>query len=131
FPDQTFNAANYWVDVVFADSIGPDTSAPSIVSSTPASGAPGVSPSTTVAVVFSEDMAAASIGSSTFELRGPSNTLVPATVTYNAATRTMTLQPSAALSLSTVYTVNVFGGSTGPAVTDTAGNPLAATATWS
>ena len=46
-----------------------------------------------------ESVTAASI---TFQLRGPNNTAVPAAVTYDAATRTATLDPSAALAMGTL-----------------------------
>src|SRR5262249_7412602 len=69
FPDQTWNASNYWVDVVFTDSLTPDTTPPTISSVTPASGATGVSPSGAITVLFSEDMAPGSITTASFELR--------------------------------------------------------------
>src|SRR5262249_32650728 len=47
FPIQTFNAGNYWVDVVFT--VGPpDTTPPTVTGQTPSSGATGVTASTTV-----------------------------------------------------------------------------------
>ena len=55
------------------------------------------------------------------------NTLVPATISYNAATATLT--PNAALAPNTVYTAKLKGGAGG--VSDVAGNPLAADYTWS
>jgi hypothetical protein len=50
--------------------------------------------------------------------------LVPATVTYNAATRTVTIDPTASLSNDTRYTARLAG------ITDLAGNPLAAPTSW-
>ena len=93
FPNQTFNAGNYWVDVVFVDSVW----APTVTSTTPVNAATGVSQTTAVTAVFSEGMDPASITSTTFELRDAAAALVPATVSYNAANRTATLQPSASL----------------------------------
>ena len=69
FPDQTFQSSNYWVDVVFETSQPGDTLPPSVASMTPARGATDVPVNTTVAVTFSEPMDAASINSSTVELR--------------------------------------------------------------
>jgi hypothetical protein len=57
-------------------------------------------------------------------LRDAANTLIAATVTYNATTRTATLDPTPTLTNSTTYTVRVLGGS--PGVKDVAGNALAA-----
>ena len=52
----------------------------------------------------------------------------PATVAYNAQTRTANLTPSAPLAYQTTYTATLKGGAGG--VTDAAGNPLAADKTW-
>ncbi len=71
------------------------------------------------------------INGTNVELRDPSNALVPATVTYNAAQRRAILDPSSALQNSTTYTATVKGGAGG--VTDDASpaNALAADSTWS
>ena len=66
----------------------------------------------------------ASLG--TFELRGPSNNLINATVTYDGPTRVATLDPDQPLAVSTTYTVLMKGGATDPRVKDLAGNALAA-----
>ncbi len=107
-----------------------DNTPPTLSSRSPAPGATSVATYETVKVVFSEPMNSSSISSSSFELRNASNTLIPAAVTYDPATRTATLTPSAALAASTTYTVNVKGGATDPRVKDTTGNALASTATW-
>ena len=50
FPSSTFNATNYWVDVVFSDTgtTPPDTTPPTVSSVSPAAGATGVATSTAV-----------------------------------------------------------------------------------
>jgi hypothetical protein len=131
FPSQSFLDTNYWVDVVFTTSTGPDTTPPQVTASTPAAGATGVAANTTVTVAFNEAMDAASVSGSTVELRTPANALVAASVTYSAATRTATLTPSAALAAYTTYTATVRGGATDPRVKDAAGNALASSLTWS
>ena len=45
---------NYWVDVVFVTTVGPDTTAPTVTSRTPAVGATGVAVGSTVTATFSE-----------------------------------------------------------------------------
>ena len=94
----------------------------------PAAAATGVSTGVAVTATFSEAMDAATISTSTFELRDPASVLVPAVVSYNARNRTATLTPNALLANSTTYTATVKGGSAG--VKDAAGNALAADFTW-
>jgi hypothetical protein len=107
-----------------------DTTAPTITSRTPAVGETGVSPFAKVQVTFSEALNPGTVNTNTLELRTPTNSVVPASVSYNALTYTATITPSSVLNQSTTYTVNVRGGSTAPQVLDLAGNQLAATATW-
>ena len=64
-----------------------------------------------------------------FSLRNSQGSIVPATVTYDATTRTVRLQPSSALNASSNYTATVKGGSTG--LSDLAGNRLANDFVWS
>ena len=74
---KRFNAANYWVDVVFATEAGPDTTPPTITARSPASGATGVPTGADVTATFSEAMDPATISGTTVQLRNSSNTLVP------------------------------------------------------
>ena len=88
----------------------------------PLAGATGVPTTANVTATFDEPVEPASI---TFELRGPGNTLVPATVVYDAPSRTATLSPTAELQLQTTYTATVSG------VRDQAGNVMANPDSWS
>jgi hypothetical protein len=72
-------------------------------------------------------MNAATITTSTVQLRNAANTLVAASVSYNPSTNGATLTPSSALANGATYTVRVVGGASG--VKDVAGNALAATFT--
>jgi hypothetical protein len=54
---------------------------------------------------------------------------VPATVSFDASTKQLSVTPVGPLMPGTTYTVLIHGGSSG--VTDTAGNPLAADYSWS
>ena len=142
FPTSTFNSENYWVDVVFNTTPPPDTTAPTITTRFPGVGQTNVDPATSVTATFSEPMDPSTISSSTgsgeggasgagtFELRDPSNTLVTASVAYDAGTKVATLVPQSSLALSTTYTVTVKGGATDPRVKDVAGNAMAANSTW-
>jgi RHS repeat-associated protein len=112
---------------VETDPAGP----PTVASVSPAEGATNVNANANVTVTFSKAMDAATVNGSTVELRDPGNALVPATVSYNAASFTATLDPSASsLAAGVTYTARVRGGSTDPRVKDLAGNALAADKTW-
>jgi hypothetical protein len=128
FPPSTFRSTNYWVDVVFVTSLGNSTS-PSVLSVAPTGGASGVSTTTRVTASFSEAMDPTSINNSTFQLFDPSNTAVPATVSYNSNSLTATLVPNSVLVFSATYTAVVSGGSSG--VKDLSGNPMGSNVTWS
>jgi hypothetical protein len=131
FPTSTFSATNYWVDVTFSTGGGGiDTTPPTVTATSPTSAATNVSPTASVTATFSEPIDPATVGSTTFQLRNGA-TLVPATVTYNAASSTATLAPSSALAASTTYTATLVGGGADPRIKDVAGNALAANFTWS
>ncbi|HET9646244.1 MAG TPA: Ig-like domain-containing protein, partial [Burkholderiaceae bacterium] len=108
-----------------------DTSAPGVSSTSPAPGATGVALNASISATFSEAIDPATININTFELRGPNNSLVSASVGYDAASSTATLVPSTALAASTTYTAVLHGGSTDPRVKDLSGNALASNFTWS
>ncbi|MGA6946420.1 MAG: N,N-dimethylformamidase beta subunit family domain-containing protein, partial [Solirubrobacterales bacterium] len=131
FPTDTFQQSNYWVDVVFENTVGPDTTPPTITARSPVDGTTNVSTGANVTTTFSEPMDPATINGTNFQLRDPSNAVVPATVTYDAAQRRAILDPSSALQNSTTYTATVKGDSGG--VTDDASpaNALASDSTWS
>ena len=128
FPTSSFNDANYYVDVVFDQEAGPDTTPPTIVARVPAPGASSVATGSTVRVTFDEPLDPASVNGGTVLLNGPVAPIA-ATVTYEEATRTAVLTPSVPLAVQTIHTVTVKGGPTG--VTDVLGNPLATDSTWS
>jgi WD40 repeat protein len=131
FPTNSFQGSNYWVDVAFTTNIGPDTTAPTITSQNPTAGATGIPVNSPLIATFSEPMDAATILGTTFELRNTANsTVVTATVSYDSATRTATLTPSASLTASTQYTASIKGGTVDPRVKDLAGNALVANYTW-
>jgi hypothetical protein len=125
FPTSTFQSSNYWADVVFAANL--DNTAPTVSSVSPASGATGVSRSTTVTATFSEAVNNSTVTTSTFQLRDAGNNLVSATV--STSSNQITLTPSSALTGSTVYTATITGGASG--VKDLSGNALVNNYSWS
>lgn len=97
--------------------------APSVTAKAPAAGLTAVPQGSNVTATFST--AVQGVGAGTFTLRNAAGTVVPATVSYNATTRTATLDPAASLAADGKYTATLTGGST--AIRDAAGTPLATT----
>ena len=106
-----------------------DTTAPTVTSTTPIGGATGVALGVSPTAVFSESMNPSTLTTSTFTLveQGEATPL-PATVSYDVASRTATLDPTAPLETNAAYTATVESGSSG--VKDLGGNPLASDFTW-
>jgi hypothetical protein len=107
----------------FSTSTAP--AAPAVTGTSPAAGATGVSPATTVQATFTTSMTPSTINGTTFTLAGPSGA-VPATVTYDDVTKTATLTPSATLTSGVTYTATVSTG-----VQSSAGVNMATAKTWS
>jgi hypothetical protein len=98
-----------------------------VTSTTPAGGAVDILRTTVVVkATFNRSLDPASVTGTTFLLRAPGGAAVAASVSYDAATRTATLTPTAALTASTTYTAEA---NTGIKAID--GAPLATTTTWS
>ncbi len=83
---------------------------------------------TDITATFSEDVRPSTVTQSTFKLRDAAENVVPASVSYDAASRTATLNPDNALKKSETYVATLAGGEEG--VKDPAGNPLAADVIW-
>ena len=98
----------------------PDVTPPRVTSSSPVEGATGVPRGATISVVFSEPMDAATINTSTFQVKIISGGAITGTVAYTAATRTAQFTPSSSLPNATGISVGVTTG-----VKDVAGNALA------
>ena len=120
FPTSTYNATNYWVDVLFNPGTV-NTPPPTVTAQTPAPGATNVSTITPISVTFSEAIQPSTI---TFTLTGPSGS-VAGTPSYNATANTETFTPNTPLSISTKYTATVSGA------TDYYDNTLSAPVSWS
>src|SRR5690606_12070602 len=105
FPTTSYNAANYWVDVVFYSDLLPDEAPPSVSDVNPPLGTTDVNPATKIVVVFSESMLPESINENTIQLRDAANTLVLADVFYDTGNFRAILSPITPLALSNTYTV--------------------------
>jgi hypothetical protein len=102
----------------------PDTTPPTVVSTSPADKAAGVSVAGAITVTFSEDMNGGTVTPSTFLLEDGSGSPVDGTVVCAGPTATFT--PSDNLAYATSYAATVTTG-----VTDLAGNPMADDHNWS
>jgi acid phosphatase type 7 len=107
-----------------------DTTAPTVTNVAPADGATGVAVATNVEATFSEAMDENSVetaGNFTLVKHG-TTTPMAATVSYDPATNSATLNPNTDLEAGVTYTATVKGGANG--VKDAAGNPLGADKVW-
>ena len=107
---------------------GPDSVAPTVLSTSPANSDTSVSITPCVCVTFSEQMASSTITTSTVTLQEPNNNVVNAQVSSDPRTKVASLNPSVPLSYSTVYTGTVKSGPSG--VKDLAGQALVSDYTW-
>jgi len=109
-------AANHlWT---FTTGAAPDTTAPTVSSTSPASNATGVAINTSITATFGETMDASTITTATFTVA-----TVTGTVTYTGTTATFT--PSSNLAYNTTYTATITTGAK-----DAAGNAIAASYLW-
>ena len=117
------SSSNWLPDTTWSFSTGP---APAVTSVSPAVNGTGVAVGANVAAKFSVPITGAT--GTTFALRTAAGKAVPAALSYNGATRVLTLDPTGNLAADTRYTVTLTGGPAG--IRDDVDNPLATT-TWS
>jgi hypothetical protein len=96
-----------------------DMTPPSVILTSPAGNATGVSVNTLITAMFSEPLNASTVDTSTFTVNG-----VTGTVTYSGTTATFT--PSGSLNENTTYTATITTG-----VRDAVGNAMASDYVWS
>jgi len=107
----------------FATGSAPDTTPPTVSSTSPAKGVIWVSVSTAIRATFSEALDPATITTATFAVRAGS-TYIKGTVSYSGTTATFT--PSSSLAYRTTYTATI-----GTGVRDLAGNAMQSSYAWS
>ncbi len=103
----------------------PDTTRPTVSSTVPADGATGVVVGITLTATFSEPMNGATVSATSFTLSDAAMLPVTGTVSYDVASRTASFLPLAPLLNNTLYTARIT-----TAVTDVAGNAMAADYVW-
>lgn len=121
FPNQTFNATNYYVDVIYNNN-NANTLAPLVTGVSPVPGATRIPFSTPIVASFNKNVVASSIK---FSVVDSSNNSVAGTVSYSSATLAATFTTSSTLAGGTAYTATVSGA------TDSSGNVMASPYSWS
>lgn len=121
FPSQSYNSANYWVDVVYAPT--PDTTPPVVSSISPSAGATSVPTTAKVQVTFGEAMQTS--GAGTLTVTDPSGASVAGSASFDGSAKVLTFAPTNPLAAATKYTVSVSG------FKDADGNAMASTVTSS
>ncbi|MGW4638068.1 DUF4082 domain-containing protein [Sphaerisporangium sp. NPDC004334] len=104
YPDQSWGATNYWVDVIFTRLA--DTTAPYITLKSPDHGGTGVATGTAVTATFSEPIKE---NTATITVKNAANQAVAGTRSLNEARTLLTFTPDSPLAQSTTYTVTVSG----------------------
>ncbi len=120
--DSSGNALSAEYSWSFTTAATTDVTAPTVVSTVPASNATSIAAGSMPTATFSETMDAATITATSFTLKQGS-TAITGTVTYSGTTATFT--PSANLTEGTIYSCTVTTGAK-----DVAGNSLAADYSW-
>jgi hypothetical protein len=130
FPNQTYSSSNYFTDVVAVPDGDPP--APTVTSTAPAANATNVDATLPLRATFSRPINPATISASTFNVRSrgtlggtDAGGAIDATVSYDDATNTASLTPTAPLTHGDTYVATL---DTNIRAQD--GKPLAAPVTW-
>ena len=118
--DLAGNALGSAFTWTFTTGATPDSTAPTVFSTTPADGVSSVSLSAAANATFSKAMDPSTITTVTFGLTGPGTTPVAGKVSYDVASRIATFTPASALAGGTTFTATITTGAK-----DLAGNALA------
>src|SRR5262249_39525250 len=102
-----------------------------VLSTTPDSGATGVSTGAAPRARFSKSLDPTSANVSTVLLRDAANNLIPGAVSCSPSEGAVALVPQAQLQAGQTYTVTLKGGAAAPHITDSTGIPLGSDYTWS
>jgi hypothetical protein len=104
FPTSTYNATNYWVDVVFT--MSPGAFRPTVTASTPDAGSSGNPVTVAPTATFSQPVVP---GSVSFTLQDPAGTAAAGSVSLSNDGTVATFTPSSPLAPGTTYTATVSG----------------------
>ncbi len=113
---------------VFSPGAPADTDAPTVTLTDPTPAQTDISTTPCVCITFSEDMDPSTINTNTIVVTGPGEQGVAGQISYDAATRIASFNPTSPLAFSSQYSAKALGGTTG--VKDLAGNPMANQHQW-
>ena len=120
FPSSSFNASNYWIDVVYSQTAG--STPPTVTGVTPDDGSIGNAVSAAPSATFSQAVVPNTVS---FTVKDSGGTTVPGSVSFNAGNTVATFTPSSPLAGSSTYTATVSGAQ------NTSGTPMSSPFTWS
>jgi Ice-binding-like/Bacterial Ig-like domain len=103
----------------FTTQTNTETTAPTILNFSPASGASSICLTKNVSVIFSEPMDPATITAANFFVSTVATPTIPGTVTYDTRNNTATFATTNAFDVTTAHTIHVTAGAK-----DLAGNPM-------
>jgi hypothetical protein len=119
FPSNTFNASNYWVDVVYTQTAG--ATPPTVTTVTPSAGSTGNPVSVAPTATFSQAVVPNTVS---FTLQDSGGNAVAGTVSFNVGNTVATFTPTNSLASSTTYTATVSGAQ------NSSGTPMSSPFTW-
>ncbi|HEY1343761.1 MAG TPA: DUF4082 domain-containing protein [Streptosporangiaceae bacterium] len=120
FPSNTFNASNYWVDVVYTQTAG--ATPPTVTTVTPSAGSTGNPVSVAPTATFSQAVVPSTVS---FTVKDPGGNAVAGSVSFNGGNTVATFTPTNPLVASTTYTATVSGAQ------NASGTPMSSPFTWS
>jgi hypothetical protein len=119
FPSNTFNASNYWVDVVYTQTAG--ATPPTVTTVTPASGSTGNPVSVAPTATFSQAVVPNTVS---FTVKDSGGNAVAGAVSFNTGNTVATFTPASSLAAGTTYTATVSGAQ------NASGTPMSGPFTW-
>jgi Domain of unknown function (DUF4082)/Bacterial Ig-like domain len=120
FPSNTFNASNYWVDVVYSQTAG--ATPPTVTAVTPTAGSTGNPVSAAPTATFSQAVVPSTVS---FTVQDSGGNNVAGSVSFNSGNTVATFTPTSSLAPSTTYTATVSGAQ------NTSGIPMSSPFSWS
>ncbi|HEU4831058.1 MAG TPA: DUF4082 domain-containing protein, partial [Candidatus Saccharimonadales bacterium] len=129
YPMNSFNMANYWIDVSYVTSL--ETGSLIVSAKTPAADSSEVSLTDAITATFDRPLDETTVAGASFTVKDGQGSTVPGAVSYDATTYMAKFVPNTIWQTDTTYTVTLNGEGTDPAVADMQGYKLAVDYVWS